>query len=1297
MGFDRRPGSFYGPATLVEMLRHRAMHQPNDLAFTYLVDGESDEVRLTFAELDRRARVIAGWLQSQGLEGERALLLYPPGLDFITGYFGCLYAGVMAVTAYPPRMNRSLGRIQAIAADAGARVALTTESVYERVAPWLAETPDLMRVEWVPTDRLPDAAEAYWSEPAISPDTLAFLQYTSGSTGTPKGVMLSHANLLHNCALISYSFEHSRSTSGVFWLPSYHDMGLVGGILQPMFLGRSNVIMSPMSFLQKPVRWLQAISKYRATTSGGPNFAYDLCLRKVTPEQRDQLDLSSWTVAFNGAEPVRVETLERFAEYFAPCGFRPEAFYPCYGLAEATLLVSGGQKLYRPNTQSFDLRRLEQDEAVAVPADAANARTLVSCGHDLPDQQIAIVDPHTFHPLPNGRIGEIWLTGPSVAQGYWKRPAETEQTFHARLADGSSEHYLRTGDLGFMTGGELYVTGRVKDLIIVRGVNHYPQDIELTVEHCDAALRPNSGAAFTIEAQGRPQLVLVQELERGFKGEMSRLIETIREAVVREHELVLDAVVLVKSGSIPKTSSGKIQRHAARQAFTKGTLKVIDQWGAEFLAPATAEKGLAGMALTGTTISGTTVHSTTTVTLSRGSALSVSHNMSIGGAAAKNGSSTNGAIANGAASHPTATSGRGHQAASTNGNGLGNGHTNGNGHATNGHATNGHATNGHSINGHAANGHAQNGHSANGHTMHEARGLENGTSRRTPTPIENGRRDAAHGKTKPRESVNGNGAHHASAASEPSSSVRRPEADQNASGTLYLVMDLVRTVAGQRAEGMTLDTTLAQIGLDSLERIELQTVIEEHFGARLPEDLGPQLETIRDIVSAVEQHLLAPEKQVATSTEIPEEHYRFELFGEYVKLKQNREMLEGFGLVNPYFNVHEGITRDTAMIGGRQLVNFANYNYIGMSGDPAVQRASIEAIQRYGTSVSASRLVSGEKVVHGQLERALADFVGAESSIVYVGGHSTNVNTIGHLFGAGDLVLHDALAHNSIVQGAVLSGAKRRAFPHNDWQALDRLLADLRPRYRRVLVAIEGVYSMDGDIADLPRFLEVKNRHKAFLLVDEAHSAGVLGRRGRGIGEHFGIDGNEVDLWMGTLSKSFGSCGGYICGSQAVVDYLKYTSPGFVFSVGITPSNAAAALASIEVLAREPQRVGMVRDRAALFLKLARARGLNTGLSQGTPIVPIILGNSIHALQLSRAMFDRGVNVQPILYPAVEESAARLRFFINSSHTEEQIRLTVEALAEEAERIDPRHVSWHQGVRLRELCTTRDTDWASTR
>jgi 8-amino-7-oxononanoate synthase len=322
-------------------------------------------------------------------------------------------------------------------------------------------------------------------------------------------------------------------------------------------------------------------------------------------------------------------------------------------------------------------------------------------------------------------------------------------------------------------------------------------------------------------------------------------------------------------------------------------------------------------------------------------------------------------------------------------------------------------------------------------------------------------------------------------------------------------------------------------------------------------------------------------------------------------------------------------------------------------------------VERYGTSVSASRLVSGEKPLHGELERALAEMIGTDDAIVFVGGHATNESVVGHLVGPGDLVLHDALAHNSLLQGAKLSGARRRSFPHNDADALDRLLRELRGQFRRVLVLIESVYSMDGDIADLPRFVEIKQRHKALLMVDEAHSIGVLGATGRGIAQHFDLDPCDVDLWMGTLSKALGSCGGYIAGSRALVEYLKYTAPGFVYSVGMSPANAAAALEAIRVLREEPQRVRTLRQRSELFLRLARQQGLNTGTSAGTPIVPVILGNSLMCLQLSRAMFRRGVNVQPILYPAVDERSARLRFFITCCHSEQQIRDTVQALGEE--------------------------------
>jgi 8-amino-7-oxononanoate synthase len=409
----------------------------------------------------------------------------------------------------------------------------------------------------------------------------------------------------------------------------------------------------------------------------------------------------------------------------------------------------------------------------------------------------------------------------------------------------------------------------------------------------------------------------------------------------------------------------------------------------------------------------------------------------------------------------------------------------------------------------------------------------------------------------------------------------------------------------------------------------------------------------------------------ADADEIPPEYYHFDLYPEYGNLRQLFEGIQASGSVNPYFKVHEGVNNDTTLIDGQKLINYSSYNYVGMSGDPAVSQAAKAAVDCYGTSVSASRVASGERPLHCELERELADLVGIEDCIVYIGGHATNVTTIGHLFGPDDLILHDSLSHNSIIQGCKLSGARRLPFPHNDWQALDEVLRDQRRRYKRVLVVIEGIYSADGDIPNLPKFIEVKKRHKAFLMVDEAHSIGVLGKHGRGIGEHFGVHPSDVDLWMGTLSKSFASCGGYIAGCKAVVEYLKYTAPGFVFSAGISPPNTAAALAAIRVLKAEPERVARLHERAKLFLELCREQELNTGTSKDSPVIPIIVGNSLQCIQLSHALFKRGINVQPMIYPAVEENAARLRFFIVSTHTEEQIRFTVDTVVEEFAKIRP--------------------------
>ena len=577
---DFLPGTAYGAPTLVELLRSRAVQQASDLAYRFLVDGEEEELELSFAELDRRSRAIAAWLGARGLQGERALLLFPAGLDFVCAFFGCLYAGVIAVPAYPPRMNRKLDRIQAIAADAEAAVALTLESVHERVKPLLAETPLLQNIHWLSIDTLPKGVENSWKDPGVGAEMLAFLQYTSGSTGTPKGVMLSHKNLVYNCAMILHSFELTRSGMGLFWLPSYHDMGLVGGILQPIFVGRPNVLMSPMSFLQRPVRWLQAISRTRATISGGPNFAYDLCVRKITPEQRAKLDLSSWGIAFNGAEPVRAETLERFSDMFEPCGFRREAFYPCYGLAEATLLVSGGLKANAPVVRTFDAKSIDNGDVQLVPATDHNARRLVGSGQAFLDQKILIVNPEKRTRCQDGDVGEIWVSGLSIAQGYWRRREENEHTFGARLADSGEGPYLRTGDLGFFQDGELFVAGRLKDLIIIHGLNHYPHDIELTVEKCHPAIRPSCGAALSVEIDDEARLVIIYEIDRHQSGEVNEVIEAIRRDVSREHELPVDSIRLIRSNSIPKTSSGKIQRHACRNAFVDNSLEVVAGWDA---------------------------------------------------------------------------------------------------------------------------------------------------------------------------------------------------------------------------------------------------------------------------------------------------------------------------------------------------------------------------------------------------------------------------------------------------------------------------------------------------------------------------------------------------------------------------------------------------------------------------------------------------------------------------------------------------------------------------------------------
>ncbi|MFZ2404000.1 MAG: fatty acyl-AMP ligase, partial [Methylobacter sp.] len=564
-------------ASLVELLRLRAQRQAQRAAYTFLENGEQPPASLTYGELDLQARQLAVQLQASGLQGERAVLLYPPGLDYIVAFFACLYAGTVAVPAYPPSNGRHMPRLQSVIDDSRAAAILSTQGVANAVRQFAVGSAGLLDKRWLMTDTVADADASAWRLPASRDDDPAFLQYTSGSTGNAKGVMISHGNLMANQRLIKRRFGHNAQTTVVGWLPLYHDMGLIGNVMQPLYCGTSAVLMSPMAFLEKPVRWLQAISDYRAHTSGGPNFAYELCARKIPAEEKAGLDLSNWRLAFNGAEAINPATLDRFADAFAGCGFSRKAFYPCYGLAEATLLATGGDKQAEPTVAAFYKASLEQGIVrPAMDGDDAS-RSLVGCGGIDVDaaQRIRIVDPETGELCRGDQIGEIQIGGPSVSLGYWQNPAATA---HAFIGDSNGQNrWLRTGDLGFIEGGELFVSGRLKDLIIIRGRNYYPHDLETAVEAATDALTPGCAAAFAVSGGDGEKLVVLAELKRNRLRQPDYQAEfaAIRTRLAEECGIQADTVMLLKPGAVLKTSSGKIRRSACRQAFEQQQLKVV--------------------------------------------------------------------------------------------------------------------------------------------------------------------------------------------------------------------------------------------------------------------------------------------------------------------------------------------------------------------------------------------------------------------------------------------------------------------------------------------------------------------------------------------------------------------------------------------------------------------------------------------------------------------------------------------------------------------------------------------------
>jgi 8-amino-7-oxononanoate synthase len=566
---------------LIDLLEHRQQSRGRALLYRFLTTGEvEDECQtISFAGLSSKARAIGAMLQELGNVGERALLVYPPGLEFISAFYGCLYGGMVAVPTSLSSLRQSrrvLDRLRAVADDSGARFILTTQRLLETGGgAGLAKVPELADVRVLATDSTPVGLERTWAKPRIAPDSLAYLQYTSGSTGEPKGVMVSHANVLHNLSQISARLQLDRQDVAVGWLPLYHDLGLVAGGLLALDVGYPCTLMSPMAFFQRPMRWMRAICHLRATFTMAPTFAYKLVARRATDEALAALDLRSLRVAVNGGEPIDAQAIRRFCHVFAECGVRPQSFFSSYGLAESTLMVSS----VKPHeaTPVLWLNRTMLHDGLVVPsaADHPDSRAIASCGYPGDDQEVLAVHPETRRPCPPGTVGEIWVRGPSIAQGYWNRPEQTARTFHARLEGGGPERYLRTEDLGFVADGAVYVTGRLKDLIIVRGQNRYPQDIERTVERCHPAVL--AAVAFAVERDREERLILVVEVQTA-GADLSAIVTAVVAAVSEEHELHVSSASLVKPWRVPRTTSGKIRRGATRQAFLDHSLIELHRW-----------------------------------------------------------------------------------------------------------------------------------------------------------------------------------------------------------------------------------------------------------------------------------------------------------------------------------------------------------------------------------------------------------------------------------------------------------------------------------------------------------------------------------------------------------------------------------------------------------------------------------------------------------------------------------------------------------------------------------------------
>lgn len=1026
--------------SIIDILHQQSKNSPDKVAVKFI--SQKEEEVLTYATLFRKIKIFAQVLQQSGAEKEsRAILLLPPGLEYIISFLGCLYAGVIAVPLYPPRKNQHAERVYNIIDDAKPNHLITNEVFVSQFSDY----------QLINVDKVNDEVAHEGDTPSyeIAGHQIAFIQYTSGSTNQPKGVLISHDNLIENMKVIKSVIPVNSTHRGCSWLPPYHDMGLIGGILTSFYIGSEIITMSPAYFFQSPARWLEILSKEKVTLATVPNFALEYCLNKISSELIEQLDLSHLQCIFNGAEPIQLASIKRFIDTFTNCKLNPDVIYPCYGLAEATLMLTAKQ--YQDKTSSLSLNKSEFEQGRVVLADSNMIQSIpiVNCGKSVGDHHLQIVSPTTRMVLPELEIGEIWASGPGIARGYWNQPELTREIFGNVLASNPDISYMRTGDLGFMYQGDLFITGRMSDLIIIRGKNYYPQDIEQCISKIHPDFEPLAACTFGVEVDGTEELVVLQEIKREAMRRVDKdaMIKQLRQVLLEQFELIPYAIVFLNPFTLPKTSSGKIQHNESRKAFLQNQLRDIARWE---------------------------------------------------------------------------------------------------------------------------------------------------RSDEMPEPL-----------------------------------LMQPEKKTDLEGWLecWLKQHLNMTLS-------TLDyeKNISELGINSIAAVELSHELKKSFG------------DTHDWLSALEQCSIQ------------------ELISCYDNAwgQTNRSFDD---LKKLYFKVNDGISSNMTAVDGEQYINYSGYNYLGLSGYSVVTDAVIDAVKEFGTSVSASRLVSGEKSLHVALEKSIADLIGTEDCVVLPSGYATNIAIITHLLNKDSLIIYDEFSHNSIIQAALFSGANRVAYPHNQYEFVADFLEKNRQRYRKVLIVTEGIFSMDGDIPDVNTLISIKKRFDTQLMIDEAHSMGVLGKTGCGIREYQHIDPHDVDIWMGTLSKSFASCGGYIAGSHALIENFKYTAAGFIYSAGISPSNTAAALAAIQVMQKEPWRVETLHQRSELLLSLLKQHHIPTGLSQNTPIIPIIVREDAKAIALSQYLKQHHIWTSPIIYPAVERNLARVRLFVNGLHTEEQIYHTARVLS----------------------------------